>query len=82
MADGAEELSRSLGRPVTDAAFRQMLHRAREKFADLLLAEVAFSLGTDAGDAVGQELAELGLLVYCRPALDRYGGPAGGPVAD
>jgi RNA polymerase sigma-70 factor (ECF subfamily) len=65
-AEGAAELSRALGRPVTDAAFRQALHRAREKFADLLRAEVAFSLGTNDPDQVAAELADLGLLAYCR----------------
>jgi RNA polymerase sigma-70 factor (ECF subfamily) len=70
-AAGAEELCRQLGRPVTADAFRQTVHRAREKFADLLLAEVSFSLGTDDTELIGQELADLGLLTYCRPALAR-----------
>jgi RNA polymerase sigma-70 factor (ECF subfamily) len=72
-AEGADALSRDLGRPVTADSFRQTLHRAREKFAELLLTEVAFSLGTDAPAEVEQELADLGLLTYCRPALDRKG---------
>jgi RNA polymerase sigma-70 factor (ECF subfamily) len=65
---GAAALTQSLGRPVTDAAFRQALHRARDKFSDLLRAEVAFSLGTSDPDQIGAELADLGLLAYCRPA--------------
>jgi RNA polymerase sigma-70 factor (ECF subfamily) len=69
-ADGAEALSKQLGRPVTAAAYRQTLHRARERFADLLRAEVAFSLGTATPDEVTAELAALGLLRYC-PAPDR-----------
>jgi RNA polymerase sigma-70 factor (ECF subfamily) len=66
-AAAAAELSQSLGRPVTAVAYRQVLHRARVKFAELLRAEVAFSLGTDEASQVEEELADLGFLVYCRP---------------
>jgi RNA polymerase sigma-70 factor (ECF subfamily) len=67
----AAELQDRLGRPFTEAGVRQTLHRARQKFADLLLEEVARSLETSAPDRLEQELIDLGLLVYCRPALDR-----------
>jgi RNA polymerase sigma-70 factor (ECF subfamily) len=78
-AAGADELSRQLGRPVTADSFRQTVHRAREKFADMLLAEVSFSLGTDDTELIGQELADLGLLSYCHPALGRrHAGPVPG----
>jgi DNA-directed RNA polymerase specialized sigma24 family protein len=63
----AEELTRRHGRPVTAAGVRQTLHRAREKFADLLRAAVAASIPTDDPAAIDAELAELGLLVYCPP---------------
>ena len=66
----AEELS-ARGEPVTEVGVRQTLHRAREKFADLLLHEVARSLETDDPDRLEQELIDLGLLPYCRPALQR-----------
>ena len=66
-ADGARELSAALQREITPAGFRQTLHRAREKFAELLPKEVAYSLGTDEPAAVESELAELELLDYCRP---------------
>jgi RNA polymerase sigma factor (sigma-70 family) len=66
----AEELS-TRGEPVSEAGVRQTLHRAREKFADLLLEEVARSLQTDDPDRLEQELIDLGLLPYCRPALRR-----------
>jgi RNA polymerase sigma-70 factor (ECF subfamily) len=66
----AEELS-ARGEPVTEVGVRQTLHRAREKFADLLLQEVARSLETDDPDRLEQELIDLGLLPYCRPALQR-----------
>lgn len=54
------------GRPVSADAARQLLHRARTKFAECLRAEVAATLPADDPAAVDEELAELGLLVYCR----------------
>ena len=74
--DGAEEFTRRLGRDVKPAAFRQMLHRAREGFAELLLAEVARSLGGSDPELIARELADLGLLVYCGPALEKVGSSA------
>src|SRR5262245_8249407 len=41
----AEQLSRQLGKPVNAAWVRQAQHRAQERFAELLLDEVACSLG-------------------------------------
>ena len=76
-ADGANEISTLLNRTITPAGFRQLLHRAREKFAELLLQEVEHSLETTEASAVEQELAELGLLDYCRPLLDREASPNG-----
>jgi RNA polymerase sigma-70 factor (ECF subfamily) len=67
----AAELGPRLGRPLTAAGVRQTLRRARDKFAALLLAEVGRSLETSAPDRIEQELIDLGLLRYCRPALDR-----------
>jgi RNA polymerase sigma-70 factor (ECF subfamily) len=67
----AVQLAVQLGRPLTAAGVRQTLHRAREKFADYLLDEVAHSLEKPSADQVEQELIELGLLEYCRPALER-----------
>jgi RNA polymerase sigma-70 factor (ECF subfamily) len=68
--DGAAALSTALDRPVSVVAFRQTLHRARQKFADLLRAEVATSIGSAEAADVDEELAFLGLLAYCRPATD------------
>jgi RNA polymerase sigma-70 factor (ECF subfamily) len=65
----AEEFTARHGKPFTEAGVRQTLHRAREKFAELLLEEVARSLETDRPDLLEQELVELGLLAYCRTAL-------------
>lgn len=69
----AEELSARLSRPFTAAGVRQMLHRAREKFAALLLEEVSHSVESPTVEQLEPELIELGLLDYCRPALERLG---------
>jgi len=55
---------------LTAAGVRQTLHRARVKFAELLVAEVGRSLETSMPDRIEQELIDLGLLPYCREALD------------
>jgi RNA polymerase sigma-70 factor (ECF subfamily) len=67
----AEQLSARLGRPLTPAGVRQLLHRAREKFAEYLLDEVTQALESPTPEGIEQELVELGLLDYCRPALER-----------
>jgi RNA polymerase sigma-70 factor (ECF subfamily) len=69
----AEQLSDQLGRPFTAVGIRQILHRAREKFAELLLEEVAHSLENPTAEQLVEELVELGLLDYCLPALQRRG---------
>jgi RNA polymerase sigma factor (sigma-70 family) len=70
-ADLARQLSGRLGRELSVTWVHKHLHRARQKFADLLVAEVARTLDCPGAEEVGQELAELGLLRWCRPALDR-----------
>jgi len=67
----AEQLQSEHRRPFTDTGVRQILHRARIKFAELLLAEVTRSLEGAGREQVEQELIDLGLYVYCRPVLDR-----------
>jgi RNA polymerase sigma factor (sigma-70 family) len=67
----SKELALTLARPMTAVAIRQILHRARERFADLLLDEVRRSLGDPTSEQVEQELIDLGLFDYCRPALER-----------
>jgi DNA-directed RNA polymerase specialized sigma24 family protein len=69
----AEELTAQLGRTFTAAGVRQILHRARQKFAALLLNEVAHSVESPTAEQLAEELAELGLLDYCRPALEQRG---------
>lgn len=65
----AAELTRRHGGAHTAGEVRQTLHRARERFAELLRAEVAASLPTNDAAQVEVELAELGLLVYCPPTV-------------
>ena len=67
----AEQLTAQLGRPFTAAGVRQTLHRARAKFAALLLEEVAHSVENPTTEQLTEELVELGLLDYCRPALQQ-----------
>jgi RNA polymerase sigma-70 factor (ECF subfamily) len=68
----AEQLSSRLGKSLTAAGVRQTLRRARERFADLLIEQVAHSLRSPAAEQIEQELRELNLLAYCQPALARY----------
>jgi RNA polymerase sigma-70 factor (ECF subfamily) len=72
----AQELTARLGRPFTAPGVRQVLHRAREKFAGRLLDEVSQSLENPRAEQLEEELVELGLLDYCRPALERRSGGA------
>jgi RNA polymerase sigma-70 factor (ECF subfamily) len=65
----ADLASAKLGKPVSADSFRQTLHRARDRFAALLLDEVAQTLGDSVDDDLEQELIELNLLTYCQDAL-------------
>jgi RNA polymerase sigma factor (sigma-70 family) len=71
----AGPLSHALGKPLTADGIRQALRRARERFADLLIEEVAQSLESPTVAELEQELRELNLLSYCQPALQRRGRP-------
>ena len=70
----AEELSAQLGMKVTAVWVRQTLHRAREKFVDLLLHAVLETMSKPTVEDLEEELGELGLLKYCAPALKRLRG--------
>lgn len=52
-------------RPLTNASVRQILHRARRMFADLLRKEVAQTIADPSPQNIDEELAALGLLKYC-----------------
>ncbi len=67
-------VSEALGEPITYGNLRQKMRRARNKFADLLVAEVEASVEDSNLDVIERELAELGLLEYCGPALERRRG--------
>jgi RNA polymerase sigma-70 factor (ECF subfamily) len=67
----ASSLPARSGKSLTEGAVRVTLHRARERFADLLLDEVARSLETADLERIEQELIDLDLFTYCRPALER-----------
>ena len=73
----ASELSRQLGKTYTTAGIRQTLHRARERFAQLLIDEVAQSLEPPSTEQIAEELRELNLLAYCQPMLERFSRQAG-----
>src|SRR5581483_1728350 len=70
----ARQLSEQLGRPLTAGGVRQTIRRARERFADFLIDELARSLETDDLDAVAQEAADLGLHSYCADVLQKRRG--------
>jgi RNA polymerase sigma-70 factor (ECF subfamily) len=76
-AQMAERLGKELGRPLTAEWVRKALQRAHEKFADLLVDEVAGSLGPDGEGELEAELTDLDLLRYCRSALARRRGEGG-----
>lgn len=62
-------VSAKLRRTVTADNLRQLLHRARKRFAELLVDEVARSLDTTEPEQIAEELIALGLLSYCRSAV-------------
>jgi RNA polymerase sigma-70 factor (ECF subfamily) len=75
----AEQLSAKLGQPFTAAGVRQLVHRGREAFGDLLVKEVARSLQAAPGQPVERgrieaELIDLKLFFsYCKDAVERLG---------
>jgi RNA polymerase sigma-70 factor (ECF subfamily) len=70
----AEQLSAQLGKPFTAVHVRVTLQRARAKFAELLVEEVAHSLGDCTEAELVQELRALQLLRLCAPMLERRKG--------
>ena len=72
-ADLAEKLSEQLAKTITTSNLRVMLHRARDQFAKILLDEVRNTLDRPRREDLEDELIELRLLKYCRPALERSG---------
>jgi hypothetical protein len=64
-------LANALGRPISAGGLRMALQRARDRFVEFLLAEVAASLKEPTQEFLEEELIDLGLMEYCRPALSR-----------
>jgi hypothetical protein len=73
-AELAELLGARHGRTYTAAGVRQLLHRARERFSELLLDDVRRSLEGAAMERVQEELAELRLLKYCQDVIEKRHG--------
>jgi Sigma-70 region 2 len=55
--------------PLSPAAFRKQLSRARAAFAQALIDEIERTLEQPTPEAVSEELADVGLLEYVRPYL-------------
>lgn len=69
----AEAMSRQFHKAVKAPAVRKALQRAREKFADLLLDDLSTSLRGPDPEVLIQELIDLRLYEYCRPARAETG---------
>lgn len=65
----AVRLSERIGRPIRPAALRQQLRRARKRFAEALLDEVARGLDSPSQERVCEELTEVGLMEYVQDFL-------------
>ncbi len=68
----ATRFSTIQGRVYSSESYRQLLHRSRRRFAQLLVMEVAHSLKTADREHVEDELSVLDLLPYCRHALAEW----------
>lgn len=65
----AERLADQLNRPVRADAYRQQLKRARARFAELLIQQIADVIDDTNPDGIQDELASLGLLEQVRDFL-------------
>jgi RNA polymerase sigma factor (sigma-70 family) len=69
--DLAIRLAERLGTPQTAGAVRVALHRARERFAELLLTAIMQALGETTAEAVEAELHDLDLMKYTKEAFEK-----------
>ena len=67
----AEVLSRQLNEDIAHATVRKTLERARVRFADMLVEAADETLACDSVQQLSSELKDLGLLSYCKAALDK-----------
>lgn len=74
--DLAAILTLQLGRAISAVGVRRALLRARQRFVEYLMEEVRTSLQDPTPEELEQELIDLDLHEYCRPALKRRGDPA------
>lgn len=68
----AEQLNEVLKQEVNAGWIRKRVHYARTRFAELLLQEVIATLENPNRDQLQEELQDLGLLEYCRTAMENY----------
>jgi DNA-directed RNA polymerase specialized sigma24 family protein len=69
----AERLASVLGRPIRAGGVRMALKRSRDRFVDFLMEGVAAGLSDPTPDQIEQELIDLDLLQFCKPAATRQG---------
>jgi RNA polymerase sigma-70 factor (ECF subfamily) len=72
--DIAAALNGKVNKSLNSTSVRVLIHRARELLADQVLDLVLESLDNSSLDECEQELIDLNLLEYCRPALERRRG--------
>ena len=60
-----------IGKAISESNYRVLVHRAREKYSDLLLEQVAHTLESSDPRLLEEELAELELLQFCPNAIER-----------
>lgn len=68
-AELAERIKRATDKELRPDAFRQQHHRARRKFAELLVEQVEETIVADQRDRLDEELCELGLDAFVRDYL-------------
>lgn len=65
----AERVTQKTNHEITEANYRVLLHRSREKFAEILVEIVAQTLQVADTTHLQEELAELQLLEFCQSAI-------------
>jgi DNA-directed RNA polymerase specialized sigma24 family protein len=69
IADLSNRLTEKTGRSFTPATVRQQLRRARLRFAELLIEEIAKGIENPSPERIEEELVETGLMPYVRDFL-------------
>jgi RNA polymerase sigma-70 factor (ECF subfamily) len=78
--DIAEALDGKVKKQLTSSSVRVLIHRAREVLADQVLDLVLDSIDNASLEECEQELIDLNLLEYCKPALQRRRGETTEPL--